>query len=273
VGDYLKAAFWISPRVPGLGRLPLNALALLGLFILGFGHPGFWLLGLALEAAWLYGATQSDRFRQLVDARAELLEDAPLPDEKGALTGRLSAENRQLVAALDAKCARALELQRHADIGDLLLDMNRDALDKLTCSYAKLLVARESLQSLGGDAIRRDLQQKVTQLERELEASTSPTLRESKEATLRILQQRLAHVERREVSLAEIQSDLMRVEAQVDLAIDNAGLRGKDSAISADIHFVSQFLDDATFPTVRGWEADSATTASTSARKTEPPVQ
>jgi hypothetical protein len=54
-------------------------------------------------------------------------------------------------------------------------------------------------------------------------------------------------VDRREVSLAEIESDLTRVEAQVDLAIDSAGLRGKDAAVSADIHFVSQFLDDTSF--------------------------
>ena len=76
---------------------------------------------------------------------------------------------------------------------------------------------------------------------------SSTALRDSKEATLKILQQRLAHVDRREESIAEIDSDLTRIEAQLDLAVDSAGLRGKDSTVSTDIHFVSQFLDDSIY--------------------------
>ncbi len=36
--EYLKQAFWAGPSLPGLGRLPVNALAVLGFGILGFGH-------------------------------------------------------------------------------------------------------------------------------------------------------------------------------------------------------------------------------------------
>jgi len=75
----------------------------------------------------------------------------------------------------------------------------------------------------------------------------SRSLRESKEATLRILEQRLANLERREQTLAEIDSDLTRIEAQVDLALENAGMRGKSEAISANIDLVSQLLDDSIY--------------------------
>jgi hypothetical protein len=75
----------------------------------------------------------------------------------------------------------------------------------------------------------------------------SSALRKSREATLKILQQRLAHVDRREESIAEIDSDLTRIEAQVDLAVESAGLRGKQATVSTDIHFVSQFLDEGVF--------------------------
>ena len=126
-------------------------------------------------------------------------------------------------------------------------ELNGDSLNKLVWFFLKLLVARENLQALGDASMRRDLRQQVEKLQRELDGRVSLALRESKEATLKILQQRLAHVDRREESLAEIDSDLTRIEAQLDLAVDSAGLRGKGGAISSDIHFVSQFLDDGVF--------------------------
>ena len=129
----------------------------------------------------------------------------------------------------------------------LMRELNGDSLGKLGWFFLKLLVARENLQALGDATMRRDLRQQVETLKRDLEGRVSLALRESKAATLKILEQRLAHVDRREESLAEIDSDLTRIEAQLDLAVDSAGLRGKDGAVSADIHFVSQFLDDGAF--------------------------
>lgn len=245
---YLRAAFWISPRVPGLGRLPVNALAMAGFAILGFGHPGFWLIGLGIEAAWLMGATTSDRFRVLTDAGAEISEvDGSTEEQRQALIARLTPASREQLAALERKSARALRLQTESGVSDVMQELNADALGKLAWFYLKLLVARENLQALGDASTRRELLERVKTVERELEGRVSLALRESKGATLKILRQRLAHVDRREESLAEIESDLTRIEAQLDLAVDSAGLRGKGGAVSTDIHFVSQFLDDAVF--------------------------
>ena len=244
---YLKAAFWISAPVPGLGRLPVNALTMLAFAIFGIAHPGFWLIGLGLEALWLMSATGSDRFRALTDASAGQIEEGTTEDQRQALIARLTPEHRQRLNALEKKSARALTLQREAGVSEVRCEMNGDSLHKLVWFFLKLLVARENLQALGDASMRRDLRQQVEKLERELDGRVSFALRESKEATLKILQQRLAHVDRREESLAEIDGDLTRIEAQLDLAVDSAGLRGKDGAVSADIHFVSQFLDDSVF--------------------------
>ena len=54
--------------MPGLGRLPVNALTMAGFSIFGIAHPGFWLIGLGIEALWLMSAVGSDRFRALIDA-------------------------------------------------------------------------------------------------------------------------------------------------------------------------------------------------------------
>ena len=71
---YLSAAFTARPRVPGLGEMPVNLLALAGFGIVGLASPAFWFLGLGLEAAYLFGLASNSRFREIVDART-----APAP--------------------------------------------------------------------------------------------------------------------------------------------------------------------------------------------------
>src|SRR5262245_16204019 len=66
---YLKAAFLARPTIAGLGEVPVNLLAVAGVAILGFGCPGFWFLGLVLEAAFVFGLPSQPRFQQWVDAQ------------------------------------------------------------------------------------------------------------------------------------------------------------------------------------------------------------
>jgi hypothetical protein len=68
VWRYLKAAFLVGMDVPSLGRVPVNALVAAGFLILGFGHPGFWFLGLAAEAAIVPILAFNKRFQKIVDA-------------------------------------------------------------------------------------------------------------------------------------------------------------------------------------------------------------
>ena len=242
---YLRAAFWASPEVPGLGRLPLNALAFFGLMIFGFGHPGFWLLGVALETAWLFAFATNERFRALVDAEAAQLETGVRATEQAELVARLIPPAQVRYRQLRERCARIGQLEREARVDDFLIEGNREALEKLAVLHLNLLVAQQTLRSLDSDRAAQDIELKLATIEGELsDDEVSPSLRESKEATRRILQQRLANLARREETLDEIDSDLTRIEAQIDLALDNAGLRGKNEAISANIKLASQLLDD-----------------------------
>jgi len=113
----------------------------------------------------------------------------------------------------------------------------------------KLLVAQQNLESIQAAIVEEQLQRQIETIRKELRGvSLRPSLRESKEATLRILQQRLANLNRREQSLEEIDSDLVRVEAQIDLALENAGMRGgQPEMISTNIKLVSHLLDDTAF--------------------------
>jgi hypothetical protein len=242
--EYLKRAFWAGPSVPGLGRLPVNALALLGFVILGFGHPGFWLLGAGLEAAYLASLVSHPRFQRLVNALLRDQTTAEAEQGRQELIHSLDLPSRQRLVALEGKRGRILDLARESRIGDFELESAQDALNRLLWIYLKLLVARRQLAATRAQANAAELQQKAAELERGLAAgSTSAALRDSQTATLKILRQRLENLERCDESLKQVDSDLARVEAQVDLAAESAALRGGGAAVTANLELASQALD------------------------------
>lgn len=243
---YLKAAFWASPEIPGLGRVPCNVVALTGLGILGFGHHGFWMAAATLEAAYLFALTTNPRFQKLADSEQVTLEEDSVEKQRLALIQTLTPPRQGQLNVLDQKCIRILELERKAQFGtdDFAVISNQEALKKIQWLYLKLLVAQQSLASLQGPSIEQDLTHQISLIESELRSGKlSSSLQQSKIATLKILQQRVANLGRREQDLEETQSDLTRIEAQVDLALENAGMRGKTETISGNLHLVSQLLD------------------------------
>lgn len=241
---YLKAAFWAGPVLPGLGKVPLNALLVVGAVILGFVEPAIWLAALGLETAFLFLLSTSGRFRRVVDA-VERYEQGGVSDaQRMALINALPPPVRQRMFRLDEKCARVLELQTKLQEEDFSLASNRQALRRLGWLYLKLLTARHYLASQESQATLASLNEAIGQLERELaDMGLLPSLRDSKASTLEILRKRLHTLERREQTLAEIDADLMRIEAQVDLALENAPLRGSVHAVSANIDLASDLLD------------------------------
>jgi hypothetical protein len=245
---YLKAAFWARPNIPGLGRLPLNALLFSGLGLLGFGHAGFWLAGLAAETAYLYALAFHPRFQKLVDAETSGEQTLSAEKQRLALIQTLTPPRRQQLDRLQEKCARILQLHRDGESDEFTFESNQEALLKIQWLYLKLLMAQQNIASLEAPAHDGSLQRQIDALQKDLGSEKiSASLRESKEATLHILRQRLANLERRAQTLEEIASDLTRIEAQVDLAAENAGMRGKPAAISANIDLVSHLLDDSVY--------------------------
>jgi hypothetical protein len=243
--EYLKRAFWAGPSLPGLGRLPVNALAFLGFGILGFGHPGFWLLGAGLEAAYLATLVTHPRFQRRVDA--EIRSQGSLDAEQGRreLVASLDLPFRQRLIALEGKRGRILDLARESRMGDFEIESARDALSRLLWIYLKLLVARHQLATTQSQVSKPELQRKAEDLERSLAAgSSSAALRDSQTATLKILRQRLENLEHCEESLKQVDSDLARVEAQVDLAVESAALRGGGAAVTANLELASQALGE-----------------------------
>lgn len=234
---YLGAAFTARPRVPGLGAIPFNLLGLAGIAIVGLANPAFWFLGLGLEAAYLFGLASNTRFRQVVDARAY---PAPPPRQPSAgweqLVGELGGPERARLAALKTKLQRVLALYERFHADDITSGQNRESLLALLGHYARLLQARENLALQWTDDDDRELRGQAEAIEAQLgQPGISEELRTSKTRTLEIVQARIENQKRRERMGEEIESELVRIEAQFDLALENAAMSSTPQAISSDL--------------------------------------
>jgi hypothetical protein len=257
VWRYLKAAFLVGVEVPALGRVPLNALAALGFLILGFGHPGFWFLGLAAEAAIVPTLAFNKRFQKVVDAEDRQLSSGDSQSKRYSLVKQLPADYQTRLATLEVRCDKVLEVYRNAQAEEFLIDTNRDALENLKWVYLKLLIARYHLLTAGTEDTPESLEKKIASIEGELQnPRESAALRQSKAATLDILKRRLANIQRRGQSLEEVESDLTRVESQVDLILDNAAMQGKPQTISTDIELASDLVSGGMFGDAESTVAD-----------------
>jgi len=245
---YIKAAFNLKQQIPGIGAIPINKILLLGFMILGFGLPAFWFLGAAFEAAFLFLVASNPRFQRYVNATDPQWQQQEAETLRQQLIAQLKPDARKKLSILEAKHAEMMSKYRDSQVTGYIADSNSEAVRKLIWVYLKLLVARHHLTSLEGSVTEQGLQQEINSLEIQLQNEKfSDTIRESKTATLKILQKRLSNLQRKEEWLKEIDSDLSRIEAQVDLAVENATLQGQPEALSADIGLYSHVLDEGFF--------------------------
>lgn len=242
---YVKSAFLVGVDVPGLGRVPLNALAACGIGIMGFGEHAIWLLGLGLEAAVVSSLAFNKRFQNWVDASSFKQSDDQVAQENAAMARVLPTDAKARLNKLQAKCEQTIQMYRNlqSDEFEFTIETNREALKKLQRTYLKLLVAKQHLAELDSPDAEQALKTQIVNLETDLRRTNdSPSVHESKTATLNILKKRLGNLQRKAETLEEIDSDLMRIEAQVDLVRENAGMQSKPQTISADIELASDLV-------------------------------
>lgn len=244
---YLKSAFLVSVEVPSLGRIPVNALGAAAFAILGFAQPGFWLLGLAIEAAVIPALAFNPRFQKVVEAQSFELSQGDANQKRQALVKLLETGAQQRLWGLAKKCNQVLDVFRSQQAEDYIIDSNDQALKNLEWVYLKLLVARHHLLSPSSET-EESLEKKIQGLEKDLQdGEETESLRQSKSATLNILKKRLSTMRKKQQTLEEIESDLTRIDNQVDLILENATVQGKPQTISADIELASDLLGGSVF--------------------------
>lgn len=241
---YLKAAVLAKPRVGPLGNVPVNLLLAFGFGVLGIVQPALWLLGAGVVTLIVFALATSARFRKVVDALEIEVGSERTARRRQEIVASLDIDSRQRLADLQGRSARTIAVYRTSGADSVVQQSSRDALDQLEWIYLKLLVARRSLRSDETSQAEAEVRSELEQIDRELASvKLAPSIRESRQATRELLVKRLANAEHRRQSLAEIESDLQRIEAQVDLAYDDATLRGKPAAIGTNIQLASQMLD------------------------------
>jgi hypothetical protein len=246
MGQYFKAAFLARLPVPGLGRLPLNVLGVAVFGILGFVAPVFWLIGLGLEVIFLVGLATNKGFQNMVHGE-QLQVSAQLAEVKrGSLIRTLPLELQQRLIDLRRRSQKVIEVSEHAD--EFVAQTNRVTLERLEWVYLKLLIARNNLTAAG-------TKDSVTSLTTQIAAfgeSPGP----SQLATQAILKERLANIQRRKETLDEIDSDLTRIEAQVELMLGNAALQGKPVTVATDIELACNLAASSLYGESGGVVAD-----------------
>jgi hypothetical protein len=183
-----------------------------------------------------------------VDGKALLQPDSSVTQARQGLINSLPTPSRQRLDALGTKCNRVLQLYQASRADSVVLEGNREALRNLEWVYLKLLVAETHLRSNVSGEDEKQLRQRIGQLEADLKREPeSQSLRESKSSTLEILKKRLALWRRREQSVDEIASDLVRIEAQVDLLVENAALEGRPQATDVEIELATELVGGTLF--------------------------
>ena len=216
--------------------------------ILGFAQPAFWFLGLAIEAAVVPTLAFNPRFQKVVEAQSLQTDHADATQKRLALVKILEPDARERLSSLTDRCNRILEVYQNQQAEGFVLDSNDQALQSLQWVYLKLLVARHHLRDPVNADTDESLAKKIKALDDNLRASDeSDSLRQSQMATLSILKKRQANIRRKAQTLQEIESDLTRIDNQVDLILENATMQGKPQTISADIELASDLLGGSVF--------------------------
>lgn len=239
---YLLRAFFARPDIPLL-RLPWNALGVLAAGIAGFWDPAIWAVAGAGEFMYLLTLASNPGFQRWIEeGRTEELR-GDTEESRKRLMKNLGGAARQRYVKLEEKRRRLETLFRENASDDLFFENNRDALQRLTWLYLNLLIAHRNIV-IAPPSDAQALQNQIAAYERELAAAPTDAVRASQQATIRLLRERLDNIQHREVSLAEIDADLTRIETQFDFALEEASLRGRPNAISANVELTSRLLEN-----------------------------
>ena len=246
-GDYLKAAFLRSVRVPLLGRMPLNQMGIGVFLVAGLLNPGFWLLGLALELGLVFGLSSSKRFQRLVEAERRLAAQENISERIHNAVERLSVSSRARYRALLDQCRRIIGVSDALGgdtLGDLRHLQNRN-LQQMLWIFLRLLTSREMIAVSLKGLDERVISGEIAQLEARLEsAAADSALARSLQGTIDIQRKRLDNLDRARTNLEVIDAELGRIEQQVELLREEAAVSGKPELLTARLDAVTSTMSD-----------------------------
>jgi hypothetical protein len=245
--EYVKAAFKRRARVPLLGYVPYNYLALFAVAVLGAAsqNPGFWFMGGALEIAYLTALAGNARFQKLVEGEALLKER---PDGRPSIqqtVNFLTPPSAERYRRIFEQCRLILGINTPLGPSATLEDSRAEGLNALLFLFVRLLSSRENLLGTLGLVDKKTLEGDVERLKQKLAAAPPEgALARSVQATLDIETKRLDNLARAKGSLEVIDAELERIEQQVRLIREESAVSGGPEVLSTRLDAVSTTLTE-----------------------------
>jgi hypothetical protein len=243
--DYVKAAWHYRPRLGWLGHMPVNQMALVVFGLLGVVNPGFWLLAVAGEVAYLGFLASSASFQKLIQGQRLLQRQVGWEERIRKVAAALSAESQARYRRLVGQCGLILGMSEQAVQESLgsLNDMRAGGLNQLLWLFLRLLSSREmivgNLAQLDGEALEAD----VGRLKARLTTTLPETpLARSLQATLDIQSKRLENLNRARAFVDVIDAELERIEQQVRLIREETAVGGGPEALSSRLDAVTSTM-------------------------------
>jgi len=240
--DYVHEAF--SARPIGM-FIPPNWVGLGVFAFLGLLNPGFWVIGIGLELAYLGILAHNERFQRLVAAKRQWESRRQWQSKVDELVNQLGADGQRRYRALEVRCRSILEQQVRSATGSPGLEAQGEGLGRLLWVYLRLLLTRQAIERIvqeaanGSDDAAR-LQERVENLKTRLAQETvSEDLRKSLTGQIDIVQQRIEKRREAREKLAFLDAELMRIQEQAELVREQA-------VLSTDPETVSQRIDQIT---------------------------
>lgn len=241
--DFVKAAFFRRARVPLLGDMPVNQMALAAFTLLGFANPGFWFLGAALELAYLGALSSSARFQKLVEGERLAARQRGWEASVQRAFSQLPPAAQLRYQALLKRCGQILGISTAASQVGMLSDLRAGNLNQLLWLFLRLLSSRELILLTLEQVKEGELERDVALLEQRLAgAEAGSPLARSLQATLEIQRKRLENLATARANLAVVEAELERIEQQVRLIEEESAVAGGPDLLSARLDAVSSTL-------------------------------
>ncbi len=244
--DHVRAAF--SARPIGM-FVPPNWVGLAAFGFLGLLNPGFWVMGIGLELAYLGVLATNERFQRVVEASRQWESRRQWQRRVEDLVQQLSSEGQRRYRALEGRCASILDQQQRAAVVPSGLEAQGEGLGRLLWLYLRLLLTRQAIDRIvreSADSAEEgsQLQDRVHKLEAQLaDGSVGEELRRSLTGQIEILKQRLQKRLEARNKLVFLDAELTRLQEQVELIREQAILSTDPQLLSERIDQITATLD------------------------------
>lgn len=242
--QYIGAAF--NARPFGMFVAP-NWIGLAAVGLLGLANPGVWVLGAGLELGYLLYFANNERFRRVVDARAQGSDKGSWDARISQALGELGDRDRKRYQAVAERCRSILDLQLGgASSLPQGVEAQHEGLGRLTWMYLRLLLSRHAIDRVltdAGSPAGQDLPRALSTLEGRLrDPQINDDLRRSLDGQVDILKQRIQRRAEASQQMSVIDAELVRIEQQVELIREQAALSTDPDVLSRRIDEIAATL-------------------------------